>query len=477
MCHCGTCTGLPKNFKLERFIEILSPLEREEINQSTAQKKHAYNCLAHPKKPSEYYCTTCSTLACGDCLLDKHMNHKGVKRATEVLLHHMQALMELIPGAKAALKNGEMLLSAMQACSVSLEKQGTEATHDIGAYFDQLRAILSKRESDLKGEVMEQVEMHQRDIAQNRRLLENSVKEVRKCAQELEQIVRSESLDILMKEKQLKERLRSEQKNLEESCNTATILETLSITTPPLADARLEVLCQTLATKAPIPAPRKLQEIIDANCSLLPEEDSDCCPLTPDAKEVLCQTLATTAPVLTPRKVRDSIDANRSEEDSDCCSLTPDTKQLEEVEDEHLTKRLLSPLFPIVRNYEVTIVEPEMVLGPQNLLNSFFRTATGLIYPRGVCCGTSGMLIVTDVQNHCFRILAPTGKRLEVIGREGRSDGMFGEPTSVAADREGNLLVCDLSPARVQKFSSEGEFICGSVLTRVVYFSGLQIFL
>ena len=261
MCHCGTCTGLPKNFKLERFIEILSPLEREEINRSTAQKKHAYNCLAHPKKPSEYYCTTCGTLACGDCLLDKHMNHQGVKRATEVLPHHMQALMELIPGAKEVLKNGEMLLSAMQSCSVSLEKQGTEATHDIEAYFDQLRAILSKRESDLKGEVMEQVEMHQRDIAQNRRLLENSVKEVHKCAQELEQIVRSESLDILMKEKQLKERLRSEQKNLEESCNTATILETLSITTPPLADARLEVLCQTLATKAPIPAPRKVQEI------------------------------------------------------------------------------------------------------------------------------------------------------------------------------------------------------------------------
>ena len=423
MCHCGTCTGLPKNFKLERFIEILSPLEREEINRSTAQKKHAYNCLAHPKKSSEYYCTTCGTLACGDCLLDKHMNHQEVKRATEVLPHHMQALMELIPGAKEALKDGEMLLSAMQSCSVSLEKQGTEATHDIEAYFDQLRAILSKRESDLKGEVMEQVEMHQRDIAQNRRLLENSVKEVRKCAQELEQIVRSESLDILMKEKQLKERLRSEQKNLEESCNTATILETLSITTPPLADARLEVLCQTLATKAPIPAPRKLQEIIDANCSLLPEENSDCCPLTPNAKQL---------------------------------------------EDEHLTKSLLSSFFPVVRNYEVTIVEPEMVLGPQNL---FFRTATGLIYPRGVCCGTSGMLIVTDVQNHCFRILAPTGKCLDVIGREGRSDGMFGEPTSVAADREGNLLVCDLSPARVQKFSLEGEFICGSVLIGIFFMS------
>ena len=84
------CIGLPKNFKLERFIDILSPLEREEIHRAAVQNQQtseSTNCRIHTDKSAEYYCTSCSILACGDCLVEKHMNHE-VKHATEVLPHH-----------------------------------------------------------------------------------------------------------------------------------------------------------------------------------------------------------------------------------------------------------------------------------------------------------------------------------------------------------------------------------------------------
>ena len=402
--------GLPKNFKLERFIEILSPLEREELSRAAVQKQHTHHCLIHTDKSAEYYCTSCSALACGDCLVEQHMNHEGVTRASEILPHHMQALKGLIPVAKEALSSGEMSLGAMQACSESLVKQGMEAARDIDSYIDKLRNILIARGEELKSGVTEQVEMGQTKIELNRLALENSVEELHECVQELELAVCTGSVDILLKEQQLKSRLSSGQQNLEMLCKTATTLKTLSIKPPQLEDTRLEVLCSTLATKPPIPSPRK------------------------------------------------SLDRPAY------YTLPPTIKRLEEASCESPTEvvnRDLSSPTPPLRNesycLDVIIVEPEMVWGPKLLSSAFFHSATASVYPRGVCCGAAGTVVSTDVQNHCFRILAPTGKCLEVIGREGRSDGQFGEPTSVTADLEGNLFVCDLGPAaRVQKFSLDG---------------------
>lgn len=411
---------MPKNFKLERFIEILSPLEREELNR-TVRKRSANRCLSHPKKKAEYYCNTCSTLACGDCLVEYHLNHE-VKRAVEVLPEHMQALNEFIPAAEEILKNGEASLSSLQPCSESLDEQGAHAVHNIEAYFAQIREILSKREAELKGEVKAQVKSGQIEIEENEQALEKSVKQLRECVEELEQMVQSPSFDILMKEKQLKCHLQSSQESLIESCKSAAALQTLSIQTPLLEDARLEILCRTLASEAPVPLPRKKK--VDTHSNLLYRTDST---------------------------------------QSDGYALTPDVKRLDETNDEPV-EDCSDPPPPAVPlrnqscNYDSAILEPDVVWGPQNLSASFFRTATGCVYPRGVCCGPSNTFIVTDVQNHCFRILTPTGKCLDVIGKEGKNDGMFGEPTSVTVDHEGNLLVADLSPARVQKFTPEGEF-------------------
>ena len=409
-------TGLPKNFKLERFIEILSPLEREEINRAAVQKqKTSTNCLVHTNKSAEYYCTTCSVLVCGDCLVEKHMNHE-VKRAAKILPQRLETLKGLIPVAKEVLSNGETSLRTMEECSESLVQQGIEAARHIDTYLDKLRSILTTRGEELKSGVAELVETGQKKIELNRLALENCVEEVRVCMQEFEQAVDTESVDILLKEEQLKSRLLSGQQSLKTLCKTTTTIKTLAIKPPPLEDIRLEVLCSTLAAKPPIPSPRKKQS-------------------GPDRPAYY--------------------------------TLPPAIKRLEEVDEcesppESVDRDLVSPPPPLRKEsyfLEPIVVEPDLVWGPKLLSSTFFHSATASVYPRGVCCGAEGTVIITDVQNHCFRILAPTGKCLEVIGREGRSDGQFGEPTSVTADYEGNLFVCDLGPARVQKFSLEGIYI------------------
>ena len=355
------------------------------------------------------------------------MNHE-VKRATEILPHRLQALKRLMPVAKEALNNGKISLSAMQECSESMEKQGQKAVCDIKAYFDKLRSILTKREEALMHGVTEQVEMGQKKLEQNTLALGDSLENVCECMQELEQVVNSRNVDILLKDQQLKSRLLLEQQNLETFCNTATTLTTLSIKPPPLEDKRLEVLCGTLAARAPSPLPRKRQEHLTPSIQIS-KADSEC-----DYYAV-------------PPGSEHRNFSEEPENKSDCiyevvCPPSPKP-----------------PLRKESYFCDSPIVEPELVWWSSKLRNAFPNSPAGKsVYPRGVCCSTGGTVIVTDVQNHCLQMLTPTGECVHVLGREGHGNGQFIEPTSVTTDQWGHILVCDLSPARVQKFSSDGTF-------------------
>ena len=400
-----------------------------------------FRCLTHTKKSADYFCTTCNRLACGDCLLEMHLNHEGVKRATEVLAEHVQALRGLIPGAREVLETGEASLSSIQSLSNSITEEGVEAIQGVKNYFAKIHSLLKKRESEIERDILGQIESRREKIEQDSLALQQSVGEFRDCTRELEGVTQRESFEILVKEEEIRSRLNSGRAALEASISQILKLKNLAVKPPPLEDTKLEVLCRTLGTAPPKPLPRRRQN----------------------------------KPTPPPRSSSPTNDAfpglNSTEADY---ALTPDIDRVKETEREELTESIESDTtstttddFPMpkppMRNEShrctPTVIKPELIWGPQNMSSSFFQSATGSVYPRGVCCGVSGTVLVTDIQNHCVRILASTGKCLDVVGREGKSDGQFGEPTSVTTDRDGNMLVCDLCPARLQKFSSQGLLI------------------
>lgn len=256
-CH-NYVTGLPKNFKLERIVEILSPSEKEEIQRTTVYKRKHRRCLLHVHKYVEYYCNSCKSLACGDCLVEKHLNH-NVKRASEVLPQHVNALQALIPGATKALEGGTASLTVLQAHSDSLKKQGEETTREIEAYFDTIRKILSQRETELKDEVRVQVKEGQEAMDRNQKSLQTSVKEIQKCKEKLEQLTTTHktSVDVLAEEKQVVSKLERSRGDLEAHQKVTDRLQILSIHPPSLKNPRLEALLKTLAAKRPSPLPRR----------------------------------------------------------------------------------------------------------------------------------------------------------------------------------------------------------------------------
>ena len=102
--------------------------------------------------------------------------------------------------------------------------------------------------------------------------------------------------------------------------------------------------------------------------------------------------------------------------------------------------------------------EPVAILTSDQLSQPF---GTEKVYPRGVCCSpVNDMLIVTDVFNHCIRLVNPSkGQVIERIGTEGRAGGQFKEPSAVVMDNHEHIFVAEQDNPRVQKFTSRGKYL------------------
>ena len=438
--------GLPINFKLENIIQILKPGSYEQVTIGAA-KKPLKTCTVHTNKTTDYYCTSCNSLACGDCLLEKHLSHDGVKRLTEIVEECAQALKELIPDVHEALARGEVSLNEMQNHSESLVQQGKEVTQGIEAYFEKLRDLLMKRELELKKEVTEQVGAGGAQIKSNSLTLKKAMEEMKNIAQNSELAIESKSPELLLKQEQLKSDFESSQKQLDGFCKTASELQKFSVVSVPLEDPRLEVLCQKLGAKVPTPRPRKRHGSLPSSSEL----NSKVHTLLPPKIQV--------EEALDEQQGFSENDAPLTRSRSYSFINTPNTECWHEIQDknESSTDNDAPPPSPSAPMNSSVVIEPDLIWGMKQLSNDFFQNAQGSVYPRGVCCGVSGTLVVTDVQNHCIRIIASIGKCIGVIGREGKGDGQFGEPTAVTTDLDGNMLVCNLLPPRLQKFSADGK--------------------
>ena len=106
---------------------------------------------------------------------------------------------------------------------------------------------------------------------------------------------------------------------------------------------------------------------------------------------------------------------------------------------------------------QVDIVQPIMVLGSASLSWPFSQEKT---YPCGVCCTSlHDTLVVSDVYNHCIRLIDCNGTFIEKIGKEGRGGGEFKEPSAVAVTEDNHIFVAERDNPRVQKFTATGKYL------------------
>ena len=70
-----------------------------------------------------------------------------------------------------------------------------------------------------------------------------------------------------------------------------------------------------------------------------------------------------------------------------------------------------------------------------------------------------GRFIVSDTFNHCLKVYNRYGVFLQQIGRPGKEPGQFRQPRGLTVDLAGNTLVCDSGNNRVQILDCDGNFV------------------
>ena len=81
-------------------------------------------------------------------------------------------------------------------------------------------------------------------------------------------------------------------------------------------------------------------------------------------------------------------------------------------------------------------------------------------YPRGIAIDESGDVYVSDAQNRRVQKFTSDGEFITKWGSPGTGDGQFNGPHGVAVDPPtGDIYVVENDGNRVQKFTSDGEFI------------------
>ena len=82
--------------------------------------------------------------------------------------------------------------------------------------------------------------------------------------------------------------------------------------------------------------------------------------------------------------------------------------------------------------------------------NGWFNVATG------VGAGKDGVVFVADFYNHRIQKFTSEGEFLVAFGEEGTGEGQLDRPTDMAVDDDGNVYVVDFGNHRVQVFEPVG---------------------
>ena len=80
-------------------------------------------------------------------------------------------------------------------------------------------------------------------------------------------------------------------------------------------------------------------------------------------------------------------------------------------------------------------------------------------YPHGITVDSSGNTYVADLFNHRVQKFTSDGQFITKWGSKGSGDGQFDSPYGIATDNDGNVYVADRFNYRIQKFTSNGQFI------------------
>ncbi len=420
-------------------------------------------CVLH-KIDQDYFCYDCNTVLCTECVNEVHFTHDCVS-VSVALADLSSQLKKCVQPANECKAVAEISLKRLAQDEEAVDMNKEFCKETISKIFLKVRTAVDEKERLLLEALNHYVDRKLSEVTKQRKVLEEAISQIRDCIEEIHDVFQTtpKEMSVVMNKNEFVEEidmLAQGVSNIEASLQESKLSSTY---------AGFHDFSNNFQ--------EKLDEIV-AMCEYYP--DSDTCYYT--------------SRILTPESFeedeRDTVDPVHTDPmprsfNSNCSQTSP--------EDEEVSKAVFSPspLSLLKRSYSTPIgmTRPltrkkrgsdatelhlkgplipiryeslrvaATVKEPVKVFDKLNSSRTELVFPCGICMGENNSFIITDVKNHCLRIISSSGKCIGDIGKEGKGLGQFEDPASVVINSKMQLLVCQRENSRIQKLSITGKFV------------------
>lgn len=468
---------LPRPAKLPEIIELLSD-EEKEFTRSALHKRKAdiveleenpslvatQHCPEH-HETIDHFCDDCHKTVCLTCVAEDHHQH-SCDKSVKFLVSDLAHLESLVQPAIQFTAQAEQAVKQLAQDYEAIEVNRSICADNVNEVFNKLRSVIDQREKELLSTINKYIDTklllvkHQKESLSEKR--EHILKTVAITEGLVEELY---TIQILTEKEVLTDELDQQEQGILD-IEEEMFKSKFSSTYIGFKNDSIKSLKKDIASLISL-------------CEFYPDSDSgyylsrpiqveaeeDRYMVTTDAREK-AQRLYAKKPLKYSKSLRvvtvKSLPIEPIQEMGE-----ESEEEIEKIASVSLDRRHSSPalhtpcllsLPPIPIRFD-SLLSPTPILEPTKVFDKLSFSKSEVVHPCGVCIGENNAIVISDVKNHCLRIVASNGKFIDMIGKEGKSSCEFEEPCALAVDKNMHLLVVQRENPRVQKLTSSGKYL------------------
>lgn len=428
-------------------------------------------CIEHGDA-KEFFCRDCDELLCTRCLEEEHLSH-DYGDAVKIFPAYLSSMQSCIQPGYNLVYRAESSLKQLVQDSESIEANRNICTEAIREEFNKVRAAIDTREKMLLTTVNKYIDHKLTKVEHQSERLSKTKENTEKMLTRAEQVLNDSdmsNLTALTEKEHISDELRDQYHALAEV--ESEIFDSMfSSTYVGFRDDNIKAVKQQIGLLVSL-----CEFFPDANSgyylsrkmTVEGEEDpyiqsvNNSLQLEEPCRPRSITTDATSSQIEPIQEETEEEEAYYSSVQKGHSSLvrsnsTPAITLKSAVLSRRSSHDNIGSCPPVPIRFNSLRIQTSIV-EPVKIIDKLCRSKKEVVHPCGVCIGENNCMIVSDVKNHCLRMIASNGKYIDAIGCEGKSSGEFEEPCALAVDRKGNIFVAQRENPRIQKLTSSGKY-------------------
>ena len=485
----GGMQDLPEPTRLVNLVDIASEEERQrtrkELRQRLTKSRNVTAdilplCELHDKT-QEFFCNQCTQLLCMHCMMESHRSH-DYEDAAQALPARIVALRSQVQPAHAFVEKAERIVEQLAQDHEAILTNQTRCKENVREAFAKMHSALEAREQALQLTIDKYTQGKVNAVTDHHHRLTKGKEKILCCIESVSRLLeRAGDISVLREDQALLEELDIQQQLiLEIDGEIATAMHSSSYVG--FSEDHIPVILREAPRAATL-------------CEFYPEGDSGYYAsrkiVVEDGEEegddnaydVLRHggTLRysrsmhhTKRPDVVRQQhhipgvvVNVAQDHNISESttptDSPSVSRRSSLSAASSVVFDEPSRSHLAPSNTVLPNtplrFSSLLLSPLPINEPLKVFDRLAGSRKESVHPCGLCIIANDSIIVSDIKNHCLRMIASNGKFIDRIGGEGKGSGFFEEPCGMCMDRKGNIMVTQRQNPRIQRFTASGKFV------------------